>query len=144
MALLINDNIKLFSKEVEGFLIREMERKVIPQTLKPQARLKYVDKGGNQLREQEDIFELCRTISDELSIKYEIQQHNNKSQNSNAGGNSTRNQRSSEDRKKKDTSHAANMMEHTNGKTAPTIGATKAMPPTPMVNPVPTQCHPHL
>ena len=65
----INNDIKLFSEEAEGFPIREMVRKIIPQTLKPQARLKYVDKGGKQLREQEDIFELCRTISDVLSIE---------------------------------------------------------------------------
>ena len=41
----INNDIELFSKEVEGFPIQEMARKIIPQTLKPQARLKYVDKG---------------------------------------------------------------------------------------------------
>ena len=55
----INNNIELFSKEAEGFLIHQMARKIIPQTLKPQARLKYVNKGGKLLREQEDIFGLC-------------------------------------------------------------------------------------
>jgi hypothetical protein len=98
----INDDIELFSEEAEGFPIREMARKIIPQTLKPQARLKYVDKGGKLLREQEDIFELCRTISDVLSIEYEVQQQNNRPRSGNAGGNSSRNQGSTEDRKRKD------------------------------------------
>ena len=75
----INYDIELFSEEAEEFSISEMARKVVPQTLKPQARLKYVDKGGKQLHEQEDIFELCQTILDVLSIEYKIQQKSNKS-----------------------------------------------------------------
>jgi hypothetical protein len=50
----INGNIELFSEEAEGFPIHEMVRKIIPQMLKPQARLKYIDKGGKQLCEQEE------------------------------------------------------------------------------------------
>ena len=73
----INNDIKLFSEEAEGFPIHEMARKIIPQMMKPQARLKYIIKGGKQLCEQEDIFELCRTISDVLSIENKIQQQNN-------------------------------------------------------------------
>ena len=45
----INNDIELFSEEVEGFAICEMVRKIIPQMPKLQARLIYVDKGGKQL-----------------------------------------------------------------------------------------------
>ena len=85
----INDDTELFSEEAEGFPIREMARKIIPQMLKPQARLKYADKGGKLLREQEDILKLCRTISDVLSIKYEVQQQSNRPRGGNARGNSS-------------------------------------------------------
>jgi hypothetical protein len=44
----IDNDIELFIEEAEGFLICKMVRKIIPQMLKPQARLKYIKKGGKQ------------------------------------------------------------------------------------------------
>ncbi len=40
---------------MDEFPINEMTRKIIPQTVKPQAQPKYINKGGKELRNKEDI-----------------------------------------------------------------------------------------
>ena len=56
------------------FMKCEMARKIIPRNLKPLARLKYLNKGGNELQEKEDIIKLCSKISDILNIEQDINQ----------------------------------------------------------------------
>ena len=50
-----------------------MARKIIPKNLKPLARLKYLNKGGDELRDKEDIIELCSKISNILDVKQDIE-----------------------------------------------------------------------
>ena len=68
----INNGTELFSEEAEGFPICKMARKIIPQTLKPLARLKYFNKGGMQLHKREDIFKLCRTILVSVRVRVRV------------------------------------------------------------------------
>ena len=49
-----------------------MARKIILQNLKPQAKLKYIKKGGKELHEEEEIYDLCHLISEVLDIEYKI------------------------------------------------------------------------
>ena len=51
-----------------------MARKIIPQSLKPQARLKYMKKDGKELGKEEEIYKLCHLVSEILDVKYEISQ----------------------------------------------------------------------
>lgn len=62
----INEDLKLFGEDVDIFPIRKMARKVIPH--------KYVDKGGKELRIEEDTNELVGCISEVLDVEYEMQQ----------------------------------------------------------------------
>ena len=45
----INNDIKLFGKLTEKCPMRKVTWKIIPQNLKPQARLKYIKKGRKEL-----------------------------------------------------------------------------------------------
>jgi hypothetical protein len=54
----INNDLKLFSKEVGQFSIHEMAQRVIPITLKTATRLRFYDKGGKDLRDNNKIIEL--------------------------------------------------------------------------------------
>jgi hypothetical protein len=47
-----------------------MEKLIIPKNLKPQAKLKYIDKGGNNLHDEEEIIDLCCDIKEVLDIEY--------------------------------------------------------------------------
>jgi hypothetical protein len=96
-------SITLFREDEDKFPIHEMVRKGIPQTLKPQAQLKFVQKGGKELHDEEEIYELCRRILDVLNVEYEMQQRQNgKSRGRGGSNNSSRNHSNSDDREKKD------------------------------------------
>ena len=51
----INNNIKLFGEDARKCPRRKMARKIILQNLKPQAKLKYIKKGGKELHKEEEI-----------------------------------------------------------------------------------------
>jgi hypothetical protein len=51
-------------------MIREMAKLIIPENLKPQAKLQYIDKGGKNLRDEEEIINLCRDIKEAQDIEY--------------------------------------------------------------------------
>ena len=42
----INNDIELFGEDIKQFPMHEMARKIVPKNSKPQARLKYIEKGG--------------------------------------------------------------------------------------------------
>ena len=65
----INKDLELLSDDIEKFSIREMAKLIIPENLKYQAKLKFVDKGGKNLRDEEEIIDLCRDIKEVLSIE---------------------------------------------------------------------------
>ncbi len=50
-----------------------MAKLVIPENLKYPAKLKFVNKGGKNLRNEEEIINLCRDIKEVLNI--ECQKH---------------------------------------------------------------------
>ena len=77
----INEDIELLSDDAEPFTMREMVRKIIPQNLKPAAKLKYLDKGGAKLREKDEVIELAREISEILDAEYEVEQARKQKQN---------------------------------------------------------------
>ena len=65
----INKDLELLSDDIEKFSIREMAKLVIPENLKYQAKLKFVNKGGKNLRDEEEIIDLCRDIKEVLNIE---------------------------------------------------------------------------
>jgi hypothetical protein len=65
--------------------IIDMARKVVPRTLKPSARLKYINMGGPKLRNKTDIIELEREISENLDAKQEVEQERRQKGNRNDG-----------------------------------------------------------
>jgi hypothetical protein len=66
----INRDLELLGKDVEKFTIREMAKLIIPENLKPQAKLKHINKGGKNLRNKEEIIDLCRDIKEVLDIEH--------------------------------------------------------------------------
>jgi hypothetical protein len=59
----INDDQELLSKEINTFSVQEMAKRIIPKNLKTAANPKYYDKCGDNLRDKEEIIELCCRIS---------------------------------------------------------------------------------
>ena len=59
----INDDLELFGEDANKFSERDMARRIIPKNLKTAASLKFYDKGGNKLRDRDDILELCCRIT---------------------------------------------------------------------------------
>jgi hypothetical protein len=99
----INQDLELFGKDVEKFLIGEMAKLIIPENLKYQAKLKYVDKCGKNLRHEEEIIDLCRDIKELLDIEYN-QHQRERMRNGNSTGGSTQSQLPPEAREKRDAS----------------------------------------
>jgi hypothetical protein len=54
----INEDLELLSDDIEKFSICEMAKLVIPENLKYQAKLKFVNKGGKNLCDEEEIINL--------------------------------------------------------------------------------------
>ena len=79
----INDNLELLGEDVSKFSIREMAKRIIPKNLKTSANLKYYDKCGDNLRDKEDIIELCRRISTMLKREADANRDNREHRNSN-------------------------------------------------------------
>ena len=69
----INKDLKLLSNDANIFAKCEMARKIVPRNLKLLARLKDLDKGGDELRDKEDIIELCSKISNILNVEQDIE-----------------------------------------------------------------------
>ena len=72
--------------------IIDMARKVVLRTLKPSARLKYINMGGPKLHNKTDIIELVSEISEILDAEQEVEQErrqkgNHNDGNHNRGGN---------------------------------------------------------
>lgn len=82
----INEDLDLFSENAEKYSMREMARKIIPKNLKANARLKYLDKGIDDLRDRDDILKECARITDVLDAEAEIEREK-KSKQSNGNGN---------------------------------------------------------
>jgi hypothetical protein len=78
----INDDLELFGEDADKFSDREMARRVIPKNLKTAASLKFYDKGGDELRDRNDILELCRRITTLLRRESDA---NNQPNNRNGG-----------------------------------------------------------
>jgi hypothetical protein len=68
--------------------IIDMARKVVPRTLKPLARLKYINIRGPKLRNKTDIIKLVREISEILDTEQEVKQERCQTGNRNDGNNS--------------------------------------------------------
>ena len=79
----INENLKLLSEEVGKFTIQEMARRVIPNTLKNAASLCFYDKGGEDLRDSNDIIKLCRKITTFLKREHNVSSSRNSNGNCN-------------------------------------------------------------
>ena len=66
----INRYLKLLGKDVEKFMFCEKAKLIIPENLKPPAKLKCSDKGRKNLCDGEEIIDLCRNIKEVLDIEY--------------------------------------------------------------------------
>jgi hypothetical protein len=97
----INQDLEHLSKDVNTFLIRKMVKLIIPENLKYQAKHKCVDKGGKNLRNKEEIIDLCCDIKEVLNIEYS-QRQKERMHNGNGLGGSTQNKRFPEEREKRD------------------------------------------
>ena len=60
----INQDLDLLSDAISKLSIREMAKLVIPENLKNQAKLKFVDKGGKNRCNNEEIIDLCCDIKE--------------------------------------------------------------------------------
>jgi hypothetical protein len=88
----INNDIKLLNEDAMPIPIIDMARKVVPRTLKPLARLKYINMGGPKLRNKMEIIELVHKILEILDAEQEVekerhQKGNHNDGNHNCGGN---------------------------------------------------------
>lgn len=143
----INDDLELFSQDADKFSIRDMARKIIPRNLKTSARLKYLDKAGDELRDKEDIIALCARISYVLSAEVEAERkrkqdersRNNSGDNQNQNGNTNL---SDEEKEKRDSAPCRkhngahqwkdcpenwhNKNRHTHSSTTPTTSTTSS------------------
>jgi hypothetical protein len=100
----INEDLELFGKEVGKFTIPEKARRVIPNTLKNAASLRFYDKGGEDLRDANEIIKLCRKITTFLKREHNVssnrtgsggQNNRTNSKGGNSGNNSSNNSNSS-------------------------------------------------
>jgi hypothetical protein len=98
----INRDLELLGKDIEGFSIQEMAKHIIPQNLKYQAKIKYIDKDGKNLHHEEGIIDLCRSIKEVLDNEYNYHQKE-KSCNGKGPRGSTQNNLSAEEREKCDS-----------------------------------------
>lgn len=72
--------------------MREMARKIIPKNLKANARLKYLDKGIDDLRDRDEILKECARITDVLDAEAEIEREKkNKQRNERGDGGNHKN-----------------------------------------------------
>ncbi len=69
-----------------------MAKRIIPRNLNTQARIEFVAKGSEKLRDKADIFELCRTIERVVDLKAEDEREKRKAENNHQGNNSQSNQ----------------------------------------------------
>ena len=83
----INGDLGLFGEDAEPYSIRDMARKIIPKNLKPMARLKYIDKGGKELRDKQDILDMMETITEFLEEENEMSQQRKNQDKSNHSNN---------------------------------------------------------
>jgi hypothetical protein len=78
----IKEDLELFGKEVGKFSIQEMAQRIIPNTLKTAASLRFYDKGGEDLRDSKEIIELCRKITTFLKREANANRENTDNRNS--------------------------------------------------------------
>ena len=86
----INDEIKLFGENAEGFSMRDTARKIIPKTLKPVASLKFFDKGCDELRDKQDILDVLANITNYLKKDHEVSQNRNRNEGTSSNNNANR------------------------------------------------------
>ena len=67
-------------------------KQIIPRNLNTQARIKFVAKGGEKLRDKADIFELYHTIKRVVDLKAKDECKKRQAQNNHQGNNSQSNQ----------------------------------------------------
>ena len=67
-VLKINSQLTLLSEDAEKVTMKEMARSIIP---KPDARLKWIEKDGKELTDEDDMIELAGKICDLLQAKHE-------------------------------------------------------------------------
>ena len=79
----INGDLDLFGEDAEGYSLRDMARKIIPKNLKPSAKLKYIDKGGKELQDKQDILDMMETITEVLEVEHDISRERNNRDKSN-------------------------------------------------------------
>ena len=79
----INSDLDLFGEDAKGYSLRDMARKIIPKNLKPSAKLKYIDKGGKELRDKQDILDMMETITEVLEVEHDISRERNNRDKSN-------------------------------------------------------------
>ena len=87
--LKINKDMVVLGPNVESFSVREMARKIVPKTLKDNARLEYIKKGGKELQNEDDILETVQEVQDYLNAEHEVSRGRQNPRNNN---NDSRNQ----------------------------------------------------
>ena len=69
----INDDLIYFKTNAAKFTMEEMAEEVIPNSLKPTARLEYIKQGGKKLTTEKAILDLCDEIGDYLNEANKIE-----------------------------------------------------------------------
>jgi hypothetical protein len=69
----INDDLVYFKTNATKFTMEEMAEEVIPNSLKPTARLEYIKQGGKKLTTEKAILDLCDEIGDYLNEANKIE-----------------------------------------------------------------------
>jgi hypothetical protein len=69
----MNDKMKMLTKNGESYSQAIMAKKIIYKALQGVARVKYVDKGGRNKTDKEEILDIMEEIEDLLEVEREVE-----------------------------------------------------------------------
>ena len=81
ILFVINKCLECFSPQATDFSILEMAEEVMPNTLKRETHLDFIQRGSDKLTKKKDIIDVVAEVSNYLGLKHNVEQeksHSNK------------------------------------------------------------------